>query len=92
MSEGGDVPIVDLDVLDALGEPVGRVEEVPLSTLARHLPVTLGEDAREALGVDEALIELPAQWIRHRGADAVELSRGMDEIRELLDPSVDEDD
>lgn len=85
MTAGGpDETNVDLDVLDATGEHIGRVEGIPLSTLARHLPVTLDDDAKTTLDVPDETIDLPAQLIRRRGKDELELSKNLDELREML--------
>lgn len=84
MSAGGDDPTMDLDVLDAEGERIGRLEGVPMSTLARHLPVTLDDDAKSTLDVDDDTVDLPSQLIQRRGNDEIELSRNMSEIHDLL--------
>ncbi len=85
MSKGGDVPELDLDVLDAAGERVGRREGVPLTELARRLPVTLDDDAKGVLGVDEDSVDLPAQLIRRRGSEELELSKNLADLKELIE-------
>lgn len=85
MSAGGDPPEVDLDVLDADGEHIGRVDGVPLTQLARGLPITLDEDAKGALDVGEDMVDLPAQLIRRRTSDELELSKNLAELKELIE-------
>lgn len=86
---------VSLDVKDAEGTHVGRIEDVSLSTLARRLPVTLEEEAQDALDVEETTVDLPAALVQARGDDELTLSRPLDGIREMLqgaDLDVDLDD
>lgn len=75
---------VDADVLDADGNPVGRIEGQDVATLARHLLIHLDDDAREALAVDEDLVDLPAMLIRRRSDEEIHLTRNLDELKELL--------
>ncbi len=76
---------VTLAVRDAEGTRLGEIKDVPLSTLARRLPLDLDEDAQEALDVDASQVDLPAALIQSRGEDELTLSRPMEGLRELLE-------
>lgn len=76
---------VTLDVEDVEGASVGTVEDVDLSVLAHRLPVELAASAKDALGVEEGSIELPAQLIQQRTSEALTLSRTLEGLSELVD-------
>lgn len=76
---------VTVDVVDSTGAHLGRIEGAEPTTLARHLPIDLDDDVSEDLAIDEGFVDLPAALIQRRGADAVQLNRSLDEIRELLE-------